>query len=50
VASARAAGCVVVAVPCEVALTDAVGITTVDSLEMLDVATLRRLAAGRAVA
>jgi HAD superfamily hydrolase (TIGR01509 family) len=45
VASARAAGCVVVAVPCEVALTDPGEVVMVDSLELLDVATLRRVAA-----
>jgi HAD superfamily hydrolase (TIGR01509 family) len=47
VASARAAGCVVVAVPSEVALTDSTGVTLVDSLELLDVATLRSLVAHR---
>jgi HAD superfamily hydrolase (TIGR01509 family) len=50
VASARAAGCVVVAVPCEVALTDADDVIMVESLELLDVATLRRFAAHRAAA
>jgi HAD superfamily hydrolase (TIGR01509 family) len=50
VTSARSAGCVVVAVPCEVALTDPDGVIMVDSLELLDVATLRRLAAERAAA
>ncbi|MDT5035439.1 MAG: hypothetical protein QOE03_624 [Micromonosporaceae bacterium] len=47
VASARAAGCVVVAVPAEVALTDVANVTLVDSLEMLDVPTLRSLLADR---
>jgi HAD superfamily hydrolase (TIGR01509 family) len=47
VASARAAGCVVVAVPCEVALTDPGGVVLVDSLEELDVAALRRLVSSR---
>jgi HAD superfamily hydrolase (TIGR01509 family) len=47
VASARAAGCVVVAVPCEVALTDAREVVLVDSLDLLDVVTLRRLVAER---
>jgi HAD superfamily hydrolase (TIGR01509 family) len=47
VASARAAGCLVVAVPCEVALTDPDGVVLVDSLEMLDVEALRTLAARR---
>ncbi len=42
VASARAAGCVVVAVPSEVALADVDDIVLVDSLELLDVAALRR--------
>jgi HAD superfamily hydrolase (TIGR01509 family) len=43
VASARAAGCVVVAVPSEVALSHVEGVVLVDSLELLDVAALRRL-------
>jgi HAD superfamily hydrolase (TIGR01509 family) len=47
VASANAAGCVVVAVPCEVALTDPGDAVLVDSLDVLDVATLRRLVAAR---
>jgi HAD superfamily hydrolase (TIGR01509 family) len=47
VASARAAGCVVVAVPCEVVLAELPGVTVVDSLETLDVAALRTLVAGR---
>jgi HAD superfamily hydrolase (TIGR01509 family) len=42
VASARAAGCVVVAVPSEVALADVDSVVLVDSLELLDVAALRR--------
>jgi HAD superfamily hydrolase (TIGR01509 family) len=50
VASARAAGCVVVAVPCEVALIPTDGVVQIDSLEMMDVATLRKLVAGRAAA
>jgi HAD superfamily hydrolase (TIGR01509 family) len=50
VTSARRAGCVVVAVPCEVALTDPAGVIMVDSLEMLDVPTLRRFIAGQAAA
>jgi HAD superfamily hydrolase (TIGR01509 family) len=50
VTSARRAGCVVVAVPCEVALTDPAGVIMVDSLELLDVATLRRFVAGQAAA
>jgi HAD superfamily hydrolase (TIGR01509 family) len=48
--SARRAGCVVVAVPCEVALTDPTNVIMVDSLELLDVPTLRRFIAGRAAA
>jgi HAD superfamily hydrolase (TIGR01509 family) len=47
VTSARAAGCVVVAVPCEVALTDPHGVIVVDSLTELDVPTLRRFVASR---
>jgi HAD superfamily hydrolase (TIGR01509 family) len=47
VASALAAGCVVVAVPCEVALTEPGDAVLVDSLEVLDVATLRHLTAER---
>jgi HAD superfamily hydrolase (TIGR01509 family) len=47
VASALAAGCVVVAVPCEVALTDPGDAVLVESLEVLDVATLRRLVGSR---
>jgi HAD superfamily hydrolase (TIGR01509 family) len=43
VASARAAGCVVVAVPCEVVLAAEPGITVIDSLEHLDLAALRAL-------
>jgi HAD superfamily hydrolase (TIGR01509 family) len=50
VTSARRAGCVVVAVPCEVALTDPAGVIMVDSLELLDVPTLRRFIAGQAAA
>jgi HAD superfamily hydrolase (TIGR01509 family) len=46
VASALAAGCVVVAVPCEVALDQVPGMTIVDSLEKLDVAALRQLVRG----
>src|SRR2546423_281554 len=45
VASARAAGCVVVAVPCEVAIAEQPGVTVVDSLELLNLAALRHLAA-----
>jgi HAD superfamily hydrolase (TIGR01509 family) len=47
VASARAAGCVVVAVPCEVAMAEQPGVTVVDSLELLTLPTLRRLVSGR---
>jgi len=47
VTSARAAGCVVVAVPCEVALTDPHDVIVVDSLTDLDVPTLRRLVSAR---
>jgi HAD superfamily hydrolase (TIGR01509 family) len=47
VSSARAAGCVVVAVPCEVALTDPGDAVLVASLEVLDVDTLRRLVSER---
>jgi HAD superfamily hydrolase (TIGR01509 family) len=47
IASARAAGCVVVAVPCEVVLSDVDGVTVVDSLADLDVPALRRLVAAR---
>src|SRR2546430_2175383 len=50
VTSARRAGCVVVAVPCEVALTDPAGVIMVDSLELLDVPTLRGFIAGQAAA
>jgi HAD superfamily hydrolase (TIGR01509 family) len=50
VTSARRAGCVVVAVPCEVALTDPDDVIMVDSLELLDVPTLRRFIAGQAAA
>ncbi|NJC83081.1 HAD family hydrolase [Planosporangium mesophilum] len=50
VASAHAAGCVVVAVPCEVALTPPDGVVEIDSLERMDVATMRKLVAGRAAA
>ncbi len=45
VASATAAGCVVVAVPCEVALEPGEGRVLLDSLERLDVAGLATLAA-----
>jgi HAD superfamily hydrolase (TIGR01509 family) len=45
VASAQAAGCLVVAVPSEVALIPSDGVVQIDSLELLDVATLRRLVA-----
>ncbi|NJC65574.1 HAD family hydrolase [Planosporangium flavigriseum] len=50
VASALAAGCLVVAVPCEVALVPTDGVVQIDSLTMMDVATLRRHLAGRAAA
>jgi HAD superfamily hydrolase (TIGR01509 family) len=50
VTSARRAGCVVVAVPCEVALTDPAGVIMVDSLELLDVPTLRGFVADQAAA
>jgi HAD superfamily hydrolase (TIGR01509 family) len=50
VTSARRAGCVVVAVPCEVALTDPDGVIMVDSLELLDVPTLRGFVADQAAA
>jgi HAD superfamily hydrolase (TIGR01509 family) len=50
VASAHAAGCLVVAVPCEVALIPPDGVVQIDSLEMMDVATLRRLVARDAAA
>lgn len=50
VTSARAAGCLVVAVPCEVALIPMDGVVALDSLEMTDVAALRNLVARRAVA
>ncbi len=43
VASARAAGCVVVAVPSEVDLSDLAGVTLVGSLAELDLARLRSL-------
>src|SRR5690348_4364600 len=43
VASALAAGCRVVAVPSEVALAGVDGVVLLDSLELLDVAALRRL-------
>lgn len=46
VASARAAGAVVLAVPCEVDLSDVDGVTVVGSLAEVDLAFLRRLAAG----
>jgi beta-phosphoglucomutase-like phosphatase (HAD superfamily) len=48
IASALAAGCVVVAVPCEVELSDVDDVTVVDSLAALDVAALRRMIAERA--
>ena len=47
IASARAAGCAVLAVPARWRCPDTAGVTLVDSLERLDVATLRALAAGR---
>jgi HAD superfamily hydrolase (TIGR01509 family) len=50
VASAQAAGCLVVAVPCEVALIPSDGVVQIDSLEMLDLATLQGLRARGAVA
>ncbi|HEV7898019.1 MAG TPA: HAD family phosphatase [Planosporangium sp.] len=50
VASAQAAGCVVVAVPCEVALVASDGVVQIDSLKTTDVATLRRLVARAAAA
>lgn len=43
IASARAAGCVVLGVPCEVGLGHLDGVTLVDSLVDVDVAYLRRL-------
>jgi HAD superfamily hydrolase (TIGR01509 family) len=46
IASALAAGCAVVAVPSEVDLSDVDGVTVVASLDELDLAFLRRLAAG----
>jgi HAD superfamily hydrolase (TIGR01509 family) len=46
VASAQAAGCVVVAVPCEVAIAERDGVTVVDTLEVLTVDGLRALVAG----
>jgi HAD superfamily hydrolase (TIGR01509 family) len=49
-ASARAAGCVVVAVPCEVVLSDVDGLVVVDSLRELDVAFLRGLVRQRLAA
>jgi HAD superfamily hydrolase (TIGR01509 family) len=49
VASAQAAGCLVVAVPCEVALTTT-DVILIDSLELMDVATLRTLTAEDSVA
>lgn len=45
IASARAAGCVVLGVPAEVDLSVVPGITVVDSLAEVDVAMLRRLVA-----
>jgi HAD superfamily hydrolase (TIGR01509 family) len=45
--SARAAGCVVVAVPCEVVLTELAGVTVVESLTDVDLDVLRRLVAAR---
>jgi HAD superfamily hydrolase (TIGR01509 family) len=45
-ASARAAGCVVLGVPCEVALSDVDGVTLVDSLASVDLAYLRELVTG----
>jgi hypothetical protein len=50
VASALAAGCLVVAVPCEVALIPSDGVVQIDSLEMLDLATLQGLRARGAAA
>jgi HAD superfamily hydrolase (TIGR01509 family) len=47
-ASALAAGCAVLAVPCEVDLSDVDGVTLVDSLADVDLAYLRKLAAGNA--
>jgi len=47
VASAVAAGCVVIAVPCEVVLAQQPDVTVADSLETLDVAALRTLVARR---
>jgi HAD superfamily hydrolase (TIGR01509 family) len=44
VASALAAGCVVLAVPCEVDLSDVDGVTVVGSLADVDLAYLRKLA------
>jgi HAD superfamily hydrolase (TIGR01509 family) len=43
VSSARAAGCVVVAVPCDVPVLESEGVVHLDSLELADVATLQRL-------
>jgi HAD superfamily hydrolase (TIGR01509 family) len=48
VASAHAAGCVVVAVPCEVAVADREGLTVVDSLAQLTLERLRELVAAAA--
>jgi HAD superfamily hydrolase (TIGR01509 family) len=45
IASARAAGCVVLGVPCDVGLGHLDGVTLVDSLADVDVAYLRRLVA-----
>ena len=47
VASALAAGCVVVAVPCEVAIAEQPGVVVVDTLELLSVDGLRALVAER---
>jgi len=46
IASALAAGCVVLGVPCDVGLGHLEGVTLVDSLADVDVAYLRRLVAG----
>jgi HAD superfamily hydrolase (TIGR01509 family) len=50
VASALAAGCLVVGVPCEVALIPSDGVVQIDSLKAMDVATLQTLIGRRAAA
>jgi HAD superfamily hydrolase (TIGR01509 family) len=49
-ASARAAGCVVLAVPCEIELSDVDGLTVVESLRGVDLAYLRELVRQRLAA